>query len=621
MRCAVPNCRNAFVSRSKRDPDQQQQIGFFRFPKCPETFKLWLAFCGFTKNSLKWKNPCICIEHFKDEDIEGSLKFEMGLAKKRTLRPGAVPCISKSQESPSERARKERTQRRRNQKLVAQLLAEDDSKSCAPAASTFACPEQEKVDLSEAVAINFDPLIVRDQLEKRERCRICYQDFVVDTRAKDLFDQANSILLFHIEVISGVWINHKPDEPQLMCPACLLSLDQAIDFREMCISTELKISQAEPLRKIDPDETELEALNEQTTPSDTELVSDSEYTNLEEIEDAKEEEEPLEDEADSNDQLDQEPAMEPDEPAPHDPLSVALGAKIFKELIDQYTGREKTKPKQEAPAAKLSRGRLTAASDEKPKRRAKPKTREERNLIRRAQLRAKPPNFVCDQCGQAFRMSHNLRIHMLRHSRTKNYQCSECPKTFYDAYMRNIHIRISHRGESPFACRFCSETFAYAGARQKHESEVHNAAPRLIVNRINPKPMAKPRDDVRFQCKLCHKHYASKYALGWHIKSHTDANAFKCQQCSKSYSDPNKLKRHEKTHEKRPLQCDVCLKGFYQRTRLREHEAIHTGERPYCCEVCNVHFRYKYNMKTHANSKMHQDNVRKLGGETILEAQ
>jgi len=110
---------------------------------------------------------------------------------------------------------------------------------------------------------------------------------------------------------------------------------------------------------------------------------------------------------------------------------------------------------------------------------------------------------------------------------------------------------------------------------------VHNAAPRLIVKRINPKPMPKPREDVRYQCKLCHKHYASKYALGWHIKSHTDANAFKCQQCSKSYSDPNKLKRHEMTHEKRPLQCDICLKGFYQRTRLREHELIHTGERPY----------------------------------------
>ncbi|XP_016983218.2 zinc finger protein 184 [Drosophila rhopaloa] len=621
MRCAVPNCRNAFVSKSKRDPDQQQQIGFFRFPKCPETFKLWLAFCGFTEVSLKWKNPCICIEHFKDEDIEGSLKFEMGLAKKRTLRPGAVPCINKSQESPSERARKERTQRRRNQKLVAELLAEDESKSSALAPSTVVCPEQDNVDLADAVAMDYDAIIGGVQMEKEEKCRICYQDFVVDNRAKDLFDQANSILLFHIEVISGVWISHKPAEPQLMCPACLLSLDQAIDFREMCISTELKISQSNPLNKMEPAKIELKDLNEESSTSEPEFGSDSDFTNLEEIEEVAEDEEPAEDEANSNDQLSQEPFIEPDEPTSQDPLSVALGAKIFKELIDQYTGHERTKLKKEPTVAKKSRFRQTAFSEQKPKRRANPKTKEERNLIRRAQLRAKPPNFVCDQCGQAFRMSHNLRIHMLRHSRTKNYQCSECPKTFYDAYMRNIHIRIRHRGESPFACRFCSETFAYAGARQKHESEVHNAAPRLIVKRINPKPMAKPRDDVRYQCKLCHKHYASKYALGWHIKSHTDANAFKCKQCSKSYSDPNKLKRHEMTHEKRPLQCDVCLKGFYQRTRLREHELIHTGERPYWCEVCNVHFRYKYNLKTHGNSKMHQENVRKTGGELILEAE
>jgi len=27
---------------------------------------------------MKLKNPCICIAHFKDEDIEGALKFEMG---------------------------------------------------------------------------------------------------------------------------------------------------------------------------------------------------------------------------------------------------------------------------------------------------------------------------------------------------------------------------------------------------------------------------------------------------------------------------------------------------------------------------------------------------------------
>lgn len=155
--------------------------------------------------------------------------------------------------------------------------------------------------------------------------------------------------------------------------------------------------------------------------------------------------------------------------AAQDPLSVALGAKIFKELLDQYTGKEKARLRKGAPIASKPKAKEKAAGEQKPKRSANPKTKEERNLIRRAQLRAKPPNFVCDQCGQAFRMSHNLRIHMLRHTRTKNYQCTECPKTFYDAYMRNMHIRIRHRGETPFACGFCSETFAYPGARQKHE--------------------------------------------------------------------------------------------------------------------------------------------------------
>jgi len=265
-----------------------------------------------------------------------------------------------------------------------------------------------------------------------------------------------------------------------MCSACVLALDQAIDFREMCINTELKISQAKSLAEMEPDKTEIEALNEEQATSEPDLASDSEYTNVEEIEDP--EEEPAEDEAPSDDQLSQEPATESREPAAQDPLSVALGAKIFKELIDQYTGHDRTK--KEAPIAKKPRIRKTAVCEQKPRRRANPKTKEERNLIRRAQLRAKPPNFVCDQCGQAFRMSHNLQMHMLRHSRIKNYQCSECPKTFYDAYMRNMHIRIRHRGESPFACRFCSETFAYAGARQKHE--------RLVVNKVNIKYLISP---------------------------------------------------------------------------------------------------------------------------------
>jgi len=91
---------------------------------------------------------------------------------------------------------------------VAQLLAEDEAESSAPAAPTFVSPQSDKVDLSEAMAMDFDSLIGEEKQNELEKCRICYKDFALDSSAKDLFDQANSVLLFHIEVISGVWVGH-----------------------------------------------------------------------------------------------------------------------------------------------------------------------------------------------------------------------------------------------------------------------------------------------------------------------------------------------------------------------------------------------------------------------------
>merc|ERR1711871_1032063 len=36
--------------------------------------------------------------------------------------------------------------------------------------------------------------------------------------------------------------------------------------------------------------------------------------------------------------------------------------------------------------------------------------------------------------------------------------------------------------------------------------------------------------------------------------------------------------------------CSFCRKGFKQRSNLVAHERIHTGEKPYVCEICNRGF-------------------------------
>lgn len=78
MKCAVHNCSNKFKAKQKHS----QQFSFFSFPKNPDILKEWISFCrknNKDKQRKTYLKSVICNEHFKDEDIQGGLQFQMGL--------------------------------------------------------------------------------------------------------------------------------------------------------------------------------------------------------------------------------------------------------------------------------------------------------------------------------------------------------------------------------------------------------------------------------------------------------------------------------------------------------------------------------------------------------------
>ncbi|XP_022210008.2 uncharacterized protein LOC111065878 [Drosophila obscura] len=301
MRCAVINCQYATMA-----PTKKEQICFFKFPRNADLAKRWLSFSG-NKDALKVKNASICMKHFKDEDILGSRKFEMGLAKKRTARPGAVPCINPGTDSASERARKEETHIRK--RLLAELLADaeetdmsqedteptpsydryrTDPASVSPShieenaylqtISHEDCPEADADDAEETQ---------ESLMQQLNKCRTCYRDFEFDLNAEDPFDNANSVLLFRIEVICGVWLSNIEGGPRFMCPDCQLSLKNAIEFREMVISTEVLLTQGMPV--CDKPEIEIELESTEQDQRTTEWTTDSVSTKMDEDVDDDEE--------------------------------------------------------------------------------------------------------------------------------------------------------------------------------------------------------------------------------------------------------------------------------------------------------------------------------------------
>ncbi|KAM8703761.1 hypothetical protein ACLKA7_008398 [Drosophila subpalustris] len=524
----------------------------------------------------------------------------------------------------SNKNEREKLKKRKNKNLVVELLDEaevpeaavpDFVSSAGNAFIPFTSAPSENDPLAEEQVMEDDATTSYENditLPIKVKCRTCSRPFVVDDNAKDLSNVDNAVLLYHIELITGIWIQCNDEISRFMCSHCVDDLRKAIEFRETCIRTELLLTGGDD---VDLPENGIE-------------LCDSDKVESQTTDDIKEEE--LIEEANviesSTQALSKETFVK-------DSRSIALGAQIYDELLSKYQAKKKT-PQTKQKKATIPNTQSTKKGEKirrEPALKRTKQTREEKNRKRRERNKALPLNYVCDQCGASFRLRCNLTKHMLRHTRTKSYPCPECPKQFYDAYMRNMHIRVRHRGEHPFVCNYCPKAFKDGNLRCRHEKNDHGASPRIhrTVNALNQrirlkKSQTQPESVVdeygRHCCSYCDKSYVTKCALNWHINQHLGLTPYKCKLCDMRFPNSIAKHRHEMRHDsKRPFECDICLKGFYSRIKLKDHERIHTGERPYRCDICDSFFRYKFNLHSHQFSKMHKDNLLKVQKEKIVE--
>lgn len=229
---------------------------------------------------------------------------------------------------------------------------------------------------------------------------------------------------------------------------------------------------------------------------------------------------------------------------------------------------------------------------------------------------------LCDICGRKFARQYQLKRHkLLVHANGANgpgselldlpFSCGVCGKRLYSEELLAAHTR-THTAERPHRCTLCLRSFQRATCLKQHHVRVH-----LKVQSHEARHRAGRRrsaaldnDDKVFPCSVCGKVFRFRSLLVSHSLIHSEIRPFACDFCSRSFRRHSHLKRHrEVVHANgaRPPQsfvCHICGKDKKCRSQLARHIIIHTGERPYACDLCTARFNRHGNLQQHRR-RMH----------------
>ncbi|XP_076628959.1 uncharacterized protein LOC143345562 isoform X17 [Colletes latitarsis] len=223
-----------------------------------------------------------------------------------------------------------------------------------------------------------------------------------------------------------------------------------------------------------------------------------------------------------------------------------------------------------------------------------------------------PLAYHCKLCGVFFASQALLDNHEIEHKSKRKNTCAQCGRVFRTYVNLRKHMK-KHVGRK--------------GGRKANSASV--------VNRSSSLKVKKEKSELEFLCKTCNKVFRHKSNYQKHLMRHTVGD-LTCKHCPKKFRLFRDLTRHEKTHfypsymckecdyettvlaalsihmlrhtdkADLPFKCNDCDKRFRKAIDLQEHYNIHSGDKPFVCQLCGSAFYLRRQLSAHCR-RMHPE--------------
>lgn len=203
--------------------------------------------------------------------------------------------------------------------------------------------------------------------------------------------------------------------------------------------------------------------------------------------------------------------------------------------------------------------------------------------------------FKCKLCNKSFTFISNLRRHLKSYkakiktelndesaeitSDGTEFKCIACDAVFSRRKYLSDHLK----SYKEFICKICNAKFTFATNLRKH-----------LHRHIKPKEEIRVWKQLPVEkriCDICFKVFKYRPSMLKHRKKH-EMSGKNCKFCDEIFESAIKLYRHmEDKHDKeKNIECMECGKKFFKEWNLKMHMAVHTGAKPYLCEICGASF-------------------------------